>query len=101
MKIEPPKPDTHCWDEDEQKDVWSYSLELLIQYGEDCAKSAREACAIPPGWKLAPIVPTQAMLDANGKSTLPEVKEWLEKDARETWAAMIAEVPEPPTDNGG
>ena len=26
-----PDPDTHCWDEDTQKDVWSYSKELVEQ----------------------------------------------------------------------
>jgi hypothetical protein len=26
-----PEPDTHCWDDDEQKDVWSYSKELAEQ----------------------------------------------------------------------
>ena len=26
-----PAPDTHCFDEDEQKDVWSYSRELVEQ----------------------------------------------------------------------
>ena len=26
-----PEPDTHCWDDDEQKDVWSYSTPLVEQ----------------------------------------------------------------------
>lgn len=29
MKL--PEPDTHCWDDDTQKDVWSYSKELVEQ----------------------------------------------------------------------
>lgn len=29
MKL--PEPDTHCYDDDTQKDVWSYSKELVEQ----------------------------------------------------------------------
>lgn len=29
MKL--PDPDTHCWDDDTQSDVWSYSKELVEQ----------------------------------------------------------------------
>jgi len=45
------------------------------------------------GFQLVPINPTQSMLDANGRSEFPEGKEWLERDARATWAAMLAAAP--------
>ena len=43
-------------------------------------------------WVMVPREPTQAMLDANGDCDFPEGKAWLEKDARTTWAAMLAAV---------
>lgn len=43
----------------------------------------------PDGMALVPIEPTQAMLDANGVCVCPDGKAWLEKDARETWTAML------------
>ena len=38
MKL--PEPDTHCFDNDEREDVWSYSRELVQQI----VKDEREAC---------------------------------------------------------
>ena len=32
-----PEPDTHCFDDDVGKDVWSHSPEQLHAYGEACA----------------------------------------------------------------
>ena len=29
-----PKPDTHCFDDDTQKDVWSHSTEQMLDYGK-------------------------------------------------------------------
>ncbi len=46
-------------------------------------------------WVMVPREPTQAMLDANGDCDFPEGKAWLEKDARTTWAAMLAAAPQP------
>lgn len=51
-------------------------------------------------WVLVPREPTQAMLDANGESAFPAGKEWLERDARSTWAAMLAAAPTPPATAG-
>ncbi len=31
QEIKLPDPDTHCWDDDSSKDVWSYSPELVRQ----------------------------------------------------------------------
>ena len=31
-----PTPDTHCWDDDTEKDVWSHSPEQMIVYGQQC-----------------------------------------------------------------
>ena len=42
-----PEPDTHCWDEDTQKDCWSYSEELTHAYA-DAAVSAERAHAWHP-----------------------------------------------------
>lgn len=47
-------------------------------------------------WKLVPVAPTQAMLDAAGECPVPEGKAWLDDDARATWGAMLAAAPEPP-----
>lgn len=37
-----PEPDTHCFDDDVGKDVWSHSPEQLHAYGEACAAAERE-----------------------------------------------------------
>lgn len=47
-------------------------------------------------WKLVPVEPTVAMLDANGKCGEPSGQAWLHDDARATWAAMLAAAPDPP-----
>ena len=39
-----PEPDTHCFDDDVGKDVWSHSPEQLHAYGEACAAAERERC---------------------------------------------------------
>jgi hypothetical protein len=41
-----PKPDTHCFDTDTNKDVWSYSQEQLIAYARKAAESMRDECVI-------------------------------------------------------
>jgi hypothetical protein len=40
-----PEPDTHCWDDDTQRDVWSHSADQMRAYGAACAAAEREACA--------------------------------------------------------
>ena len=40
-----PEPDTHCFDDDVGKDVWSHSPEQLHAYGEACAAAERERAA--------------------------------------------------------
>jgi hypothetical protein len=40
-----PPPDTHCWDEDTSKDVWSYSDEAMRTYAEQAVAAERERCA--------------------------------------------------------
>ena len=40
-----PEPDTHCFDEDTRKDVWSYSVELVQAYAAAAVAAEREACA--------------------------------------------------------
>jgi hypothetical protein len=46
------------------------------------------------GWKLVPLQPTQAMLDAGVKAGVNASGYW----CPETWRAMLAAAPEPPKD---
>ena len=57
---------------------------------------APPAAAVPEGYALVPVEPTQAMLDAAGMCVVPEGKRWLDASNRETWAAMLAAAPEAP-----
>lgn len=52
--------------------------------------------AVREGWVIVPVEPTQAMLDANGTSNVPAGTQWLNEDARNTWASMLAAAPNPP-----
>ena len=38
-----PEPDTHCWDEDTSKDVWSHSADQMRAYAKEAKESARAA----------------------------------------------------------
>ena len=40
-----PPPDTHCWDEDTSKDVWSHSADQMRAYAEQAVAAERERCA--------------------------------------------------------
>ena len=46
--------------------------------------------AVPAGYALVPVEPTQAMLDAAGMSIVLAGKEWLDQSNREVWASMLA-----------
>jgi len=37
-----PPPDTHCWDEDTSKDVWSHSADQLRAYAEQAVAQETE-----------------------------------------------------------
>jgi hypothetical protein len=37
-----PPPDTHCWDEDTGKDVWSHSADQMRAYAEQAVAAERE-----------------------------------------------------------
>ena len=39
-----PEPDTHCWDEDTSKDVWSHSADQMRAYAEQAVAAERERC---------------------------------------------------------
>ena len=41
-----PKPDTHCFDDDTQKDVWSHSDEQMFAYGKAERERALEEAAL-------------------------------------------------------
>lgn len=43
-----PEPDTHCWDDDTSKDVWSYSAELMreIIAADRAARGVPDAMAL-------------------------------------------------------
>jgi hypothetical protein len=38
----PPEPDTHCWDDDVGRDVWSYSAEQMRIYAAAAVAAERE-----------------------------------------------------------
>jgi hypothetical protein len=40
-----PKPDTHCFDDDTGKDVWSYSAAQMRAYAAAAVALERERCA--------------------------------------------------------
>jgi hypothetical protein len=40
-----PDPDTHCWDDDTGKDVWSYSQGLMRATIDAAVAKERERCA--------------------------------------------------------
>lgn len=40
-----PEPDTHCWDDDTKKDVWSYSAEQMHAYAATARQQALEDAA--------------------------------------------------------
>lgn len=65
MKL--PEPDTHCYDDDTQKDVWSYSKELVEQVLSERDAVLRQALnalywTTPIGGK--PVKQTQDAMDA-------------------------------------
>ncbi len=43
-----PEPDTHCYDEDERRDVWSHSADQMLAYGVAC-RAAGEAAGYARG----------------------------------------------------
>lgn len=47
MKLPPlPEPDTHCFDDDTRRDVWSYSERRMRAYAAQAVAAERERCAI-------------------------------------------------------
>ena len=46
--VELPEPDTHCYDTDEERDVWSHSPDQMRTYGD-----AREAAGYARGLEVA------------------------------------------------
>lgn len=40
-----PEPDTHCWDDDTQKDCWSHSADQMLAYAAAAVAQERERCA--------------------------------------------------------
>lgn len=41
-----PEPDTHCFDDDTRRDVWSYSERRMRAYAEQAVAAERERCAL-------------------------------------------------------
>lgn len=60
------------------------------------APPVADGVRVPDGWRLVPIEPTYEMLLANGECDFPSGREWLNSDAKETWAAMLSASPQPP-----
>ncbi|MHB1407984.1 MAG: hypothetical protein ACYCXC_00070 [Acidovorax defluvii] len=86
--------------QDSNKPVaWPHVWGCRANAGGECDKGCtapQPAVAMPEGYALVPVEPTQAMLDAAGMCVVPEGKEWLDASNRETWAAMLAAAPEAP-----
>ncbi len=59
-------------------------------YAKWAGLQAPPAAAVPAGYALVPVEPTQAMLDAAGMCIIPDGKEWLDQSNREVWATMLA-----------
>lgn len=81
-----------CWQEGD----WSGCAEFGFKPNMAAYTAPQPAVAMPEGYALVPVEPTQAMLDAAGMCVVPEGKEWLDASNRETWAAMLAAAPEAP-----
>ena len=59
-------------------------------------RSASQAGGVPAGWKLVPVEPTQAMLDAANRSGF----EGSEQHVRQDWSTMLSASPPPPATDG-
>lgn len=57
-----------------------------------------QAAAVPAGWKLAPVEPTETMIDAGVDALSMDCDS---TDAREAWADMLAAAPAAPVAPGG
>lgn len=85
-----PKPDTHCFDEDTGKDVWSHSPEQMQAY----AIAAIEAQGVPDGWRdeviaIERIASTAMYQNAKDQRNILE-------DIAERLSAMLASAPPAP-----
>ena len=60
-----PEPDTHCWDDDTGKEVWSYGPELMRATIDAAAAKERERCAaIAESWATEETATTCANIAA-------------------------------------
>ena len=71
--------------------LWSYHD--LPEKVRALRQAQQPAAAVPEGYALVPVEPTQGMLDAAGMCIVPDGKEWLDQSNRGTWAAMLAAAP--------
>lgn len=83
-----------CWDDRNKMRRYLPAVHSLHRKIRDAIRSATSE-AVPDGWVLVPREPTQEMIEANGRSICDEGNAWLERDARTTWAAMLAAAPNP------
>jgi len=63
------KPDTHCWDDDTGKDVWSYSEELV-------RAAIEQALAVQPKQEPVAWMYWQSCLNDDGTQTAPWVQQY-------------------------
>ena len=87
-----PKPDTHCFDEDTGKDVWSHSPEQMQAY----ALAAIKAQGVPDGWQLVPKEPTDEMVRAALHLDLSYMPGHDGPDRAAVYKAMLASAPPAP-----
>lgn len=98
-----PKPDTHCWDEDEERDVWSYSKDQvweIVKMEVEAAKGLMQATAealddtledsvtvlnglLPnAGWKRFDLqIAGQRLTIEKAQETLTADRKWLKETA--------------------
>jgi len=74
-------------------DVFSHFAPQWEIWQAALAAQPPAVAAIPEGWKLVPIEPTDEMCNA-------EALDVGKKTARSTWAAMLAAAPQPPAHSG-
>ena len=67
-----PPPDTHCWDEDTSKDVWSHSADQMRAYAEQAVAAERERCATV----------CEAWMEEAERHSGPEAAGWLHQVAQ-------------------
>ena len=97
----PPKPDTHCFDEDTGKDVWGHSPEQMQAYALAAIEAlwAQIGRGVPDGLQLVPKEPTDEMVRAALHLDLSYMPGHDGPDRAAVYKAMLASAPPAPQAN--